>query len=87
MRKGTKSNTLGLIPGVGKAVEKDLISLGVTKISDLSGKDPEGLYKQLCIKTGIKVDRCMLYVFRCAVYFATYKNHDPELLKRWNWKD
>jgi hypothetical protein len=33
------------------------------------------------------VDRCVLYVFRCAVYFASEAEHDPELLKWWNWKD
>jgi hypothetical protein len=33
------------------------------------------------------VDRCVLYVFRCAVYYANNKTHDPELLKWWNWKD
>jgi hypothetical protein len=31
--------------------------------------------------------RCVLYVFRCAVYFATEKVHDEELLKWWNWQD
>jgi hypothetical protein len=29
----------------------------------------------------------VLYVFRCAVYFANNSTHDPELLKWWNWKD
>nr|WP_321429915.1 helix-hairpin-helix domain-containing protein [uncultured Methanolobus sp.] len=29
----------------------------------------------------------MLYVFREAVYFASNEEHDPELLKWWNWKD
>jgi hypothetical protein len=28
-----------------------------------------------------------LYVFRCAVYYATNKSHDVELLQWWNWKD
>ncbi|NQU25233.1 MAG: pathogenicity locus, partial [Candidatus Nealsonbacteria bacterium] len=28
-----------------------------------------------------------LYVFRCAVYFASNATHDAELLKWWNWKD
>jgi len=26
-------------------------------------------------------------VFRCAVYFAGSKTHDPDLLKWWNWQD
>ncbi len=33
------------------------------------------------------LDRCVLYVFRCANYYAAHKRHDPELLKWWNWKD
>ncbi|NIV18422.1 MAG: pathogenicity locus, partial [Woeseiaceae bacterium] len=28
-----------------------------------------------------------LYVFRCAVYYASEEDHDPELLKWWNWTD
>ena len=28
----------------------------------------------------------MLYVFRCALYYASNDIHDPELLKWWNWK-
>jgi hypothetical protein len=36
---------------------------------------------------GAHVDRCALYVFRCAVYFASEAKPDPELLKWWNWKD
>ncbi|NMB56563.1 pathogenicity locus, partial [Candidatus Beckwithbacteria bacterium] len=31
-------------------------------------------------------DRCLLYVFRCAVYYAK-GGRDPEKLKWWNWKD
>ncbi|MBC8473125.1 MAG: pathogenicity locus, partial [Planctomycetes bacterium] len=30
---------------------------------------------------------CMLYVLRCAVYYASNTEHDPDLLKWWNWKD
>ena len=33
------------------------------------------------------MDSCVLYVFSCVVYFANNSNHDPELLKWWNWKD
>ena len=32
------------------------------------------------------MDRCVLYVFRCAVYYARNEEHDPDLLKWWNWK-
>ena len=56
------------IPGVGKAVAKDVCNLVILKISDLKEQNPEDLYKDLCRYQGCKVDRCMLYVFRCAVY-------------------
>lgn len=75
------------IPGVGKAVAQDLLNLGIRRISDLAGRDPEELYEQLCRYQGCRVDRCMLYTFRCAVYYASQSVHDPALLKWWNWKD
>ena len=75
------------IPGVGKSIAQDLYDLGYRQISDLCGEDPEKMYVDFCNLVGTKVDRCMLYVFRCAVYYATEKKHESELLKWWNWKD
>jgi len=80
-------NNLTNIPGVGDSIAKDFISIGISEIHDLDDKDPEELYLKLCDQKGVKVDRCMLYVFRCAVYYATVNPHKPELLKWWNWKD
>ena len=80
-------NDLTQIPGVGNSIARDLISIGISEVHDLGDRDPEDLYLQLCDQKGIAVDRCMLYVFRCAVYYATVSPHDPELLKWWNWKD
>lgn len=77
----------GKIPGVGKTISEDLWSLGLRSIEDLQNQNPELLYKKLCQKQRAQVDRCMLYVFRCAVYFASTKKHEPKLLKWWNWKD
>lgn len=65
----------------------DLTLLGIKKVDDLKGKDPEKLYAELCIRKGRILDRCILYVFRCAVYYANEKTHDPEKLKWWNWTD
>mgnify|MGYP000916819974 CR=1 FL=1 len=78
---------LTTIPGVGKSIAADLEGIGVYQVNDLIGKDPEQLYQQICNKQGVVVDRCLLYVMRCAVYFASHKIHDPELLKWWKWKD
>ncbi len=78
---------LSRIPGVGPSIASDLYSLGIREVADLRGRDPELLYSELCREVGQHVDRCVLYVFRCAVYFASESKHDPELLKWWNWKD
>ena len=75
------------IPGVGASVADDLWRLGMRRVDDLRGQDPQALYERLCELQGVHVDRCMLYTFRCAVYFASHERHDPELLKWWAWKD
>lgn len=78
---------LQVIPGVGKSIAEDLWLLGICRVADLQGKDPEKLYIKRCAQVGMQIDRCLLYVFRCAVYYASTQRHDPELLKWWNWKD
>ena len=78
---------LSRIPGVGPSIASDLYRLGVREVSGLRGRNPESLYAELNQQAGMPVDRCVLYVFRCAVYFASQTQHDPEMLKWWNWKD
>ena len=63
----TKENDLRLIPGVGKSIENDLKNIGINNISDLEGKNPETLYELSNNYAGCTQDRCLLYVFRCAV--------------------
>ncbi|WP_374403871.1 helix-hairpin-helix domain-containing protein [Niveibacterium sp.] len=75
------------IPGIGRAMAGDLYALGVRRVSDLAAADPQALYDRLCQRSGVRQDPCVLYTFRCAVYFARHTDHDPELLKWWNWKD
>ena len=75
------------IPGVGPSISADLRALDIERVADLEGRDPEQLYQRLCVLQGGPVDRCMLYVFRCAVYYATEERHDPDLLLWWSWKD
>ncbi len=89
----TLNNRMGVlrelqtIPGVGKTVARDLWNLGVRRVADLRRQDPERLYTRLCKLQNAQVDRCMLYVMRCAVYFASTSRPKPELLKWWKWKD
>ena len=75
------------IPGVGDAIAQHFADIGIMSIDDLKGQSPEKFYDKLCAYKGMPVDRCMLYVFRCAIYFASNDTHDPELCKWWNWKD
>ena len=75
------------IPGVGKSIANDLINIGIKSIKDLKGKNPQTLYDRSNRFAGAVQDRCLLYVFKCAVYYANTKKHNPEKLKWWNWKD
>ena len=75
------------IPGIGPSLARDLMDLGMRRIADLRRGNPERLYEQLIALRGAHQDRCVLYTFRCAVYFATEPKPDPERLKWWNWQD
>ena len=87
MKDTTTSGDLQSIPGVGPRLSQALTDLGYLCVSQLQGADPEQMYEQLGVLRGTHIDRCVLYVFRCAVYFSGNSVHDPERLKWWNWKD
>jgi len=86
-RRGGAPGGLRDLRGVGPSLAEDLESLGVRCPEDLSGADPEALYRRLCAKTGERQDRCVLYVFRCAVYQASHARPDRALCDWWAWKD
>jgi hypothetical protein len=75
------------IPGIGPSLARDLLDLGYSRVDSLAGEDPEAMYAALGRLRGTHIDRCVLYTFRCAVYFASHADHEPERLKWWNWKD
>lgn len=75
------------IPNVGKNTKQDLLNLGITCVEDLKGLDPEELYKKDCEYKKYIEDRCQLYLFRMAVYYANNDVWDQEKLKWWYWKD
>lgn len=75
------------IPGIGPSMARDLEELGFKEIADLKGLQPEAMYARLIALRGVHQDRCVLYVFRLAVYYAAHEVHDPICLKWWNWKD
>jgi hypothetical protein len=75
------------IPGIGKACSIDLWNIGIRNISDLEGQNPAVLYDKLNKYSGVRQDICMLYTFRCAVYFASEVNLEKAKLNWWYWKD
>jgi hypothetical protein len=87
MRSSQKEGSLQIIPGVGPSIAQDLQDLGYGVVSDLCNEDPENMYSRLNQIRGERQDPCVLYVFRCAVYFASCEAPEPELLKWWAWKD
>jgi len=87
MTKNSKSiKELTVIPSIGKSIAEDLTNIGIYSVEDLKGKDPEKLYDQSNKYEGVVQDRCLLYTFRCAVYFAE-GGRESEKLKWWNWKN
>lgn len=73
------------IPGVGPSIAQDLYDIGIRTVADLKGRDPQELYETSNKYVGARQDPCLLYTFRCAVYYAK-GGRDPEKLKWWNWK-
>lgn len=81
------NDPLQSLPGIGPSLARDMRDLGYRTPADLHGQDPERMFADLCELRGAKIDPCVLYTFRCAVYAATAGDPDPELKKWWNWKD
>jgi hypothetical protein len=75
------------IPGIGPSLARDLYDLRIHSVAALRRRNPETLYQRLIALRGVHQDRCVLYTFRCAVYFASTPNPDPQRLKWWNWQD
>ncbi len=82
-------NNLIQIPGVGKSIANNLMDIDIMSVNDLKRKNPEKLYDKSNSYAGMVQDRCLLYVFRCAVYYADTEGNirEQEKLKWWNWKD
>jgi len=78
-------NDLRNVPGIGKKTQLDLQKLGITCLDDLRNVVPEELYEKDCKLQGIKIDRCQLYVYRCAVYYANHREEKD--LRWWDFKD
>ena len=75
------------IPGVGGRIAAVMERLGIRRVEDLRGQSPEELYRRECLMKGFQEDRCALYVWRAAVYYAETAVREAEKCKWWYWKD
>ena len=57
------------IPNIGPASANDLRLLGISRPRDLIGRNPYGLYEELCRKTRQRHDPCVIDAFISAVRF------------------
>ena len=89
MEKHKAIQELNEIPGIGNSLATDLWNIGIKSIGDLKGQNPEILFDKSNEYANVIQDKCVLYVFRCAVYYANTEkeNREKEKLKWWNWKD
>lgn len=78
---------LKTISGIGDDMKRHLLDIGIKTVEDLVGKNPEELYLKDMAFRGRPADKCVLYVFRLAVYYAENKIRDPDKLKGWYRKD
>lgn len=51
------------LPNVGPACEKDLQLIGIGMPAQLHGRDAYDMYAQLCLRTGVTHDPCVIDVF------------------------
>jgi hypothetical protein len=58
------------IPNVGPKMAGELLKLGVTRLKDAAGKDPEEMYLELCAIDAKRHDPCVRDVFAAVVSYA-----------------
>lgn len=83
----SKDEPIAKIPGIEPSAVEALAKFGYTRTTQIKGADAEDMYYRYCIETGEVEDKCLLYQFRCAVYYSTVKKPDPKKLRWWYWKD
>jgi len=65
------------LPNVGPAIAGELRRIGIAVPHDLVGRDPYGMYDDLCQITGTRQDPCVLDVFIAAVRFMAGEPATP----------
>jgi hypothetical protein len=73
------------LEGVGKECLRDFAALSVRSVRELSRRNPETLFHELCFLTGKRQDICVLDVLRCAVAQARNPALPKAQRKWWHW--
>jgi hypothetical protein len=58
------------IPNVGPAMAGDLVKVGILRLEDAAGKDPDEMYQAVCVADGMRHDPCVRDVFAAVVAHA-----------------
>ena len=61
---------LRAIPNVGPKMAAELVKLGVTRLEDAVGRDPDEMYHELCAIDAKRHDPCVRDVFAAVVSYA-----------------
>ena len=61
--------TLTDLPNIGKAMERDLLLMGINTPSQLLDRSAYDMYTELCRKTGVRQDPCVIDVFLSITHF------------------
>ena len=78
-----------IIPTIGKSLAEDMYNLDIKSFEDLKMQHPDEMYAKIRAQATSSMCRCVLYAFRCAVYYASVPSasHEEQLLKWWSWSD
>ncbi|NQD37831.1 mitomycin resistance protein [Permianibacter sp. IMCC34836] len=69
VKVSTEAIALEQIPNIGPSLAEDLRLCGVSTPAELVGRNPVALYDELCRRTGVRHDPCVLDTFMSAVRF------------------
>ena len=84
MKKKENRNLRDLY-SVGPATERDLKTLGITRVEQLVGKEARRLYDRLCRLSGKRYDPCLMDVLSAAIAQAQDPDLPIEKRKWWYW--
>ena len=75
--KRTEFTRLEQLPNIGPAIASKLRVIDIRTPSDLAGRDPYALYDELCARTGMRHDPCLLDAFISATRFMDGEPERP----------